>query len=42
MEAQVAQVPRGSGLRFAIHAFNNEVDLDRAVQGLIELRAQLD
>ena len=31
---RIAQTPRGVGVRFAVHAFNNEDDLDRAVAGL--------
>jgi kynureninase len=40
-EAHIQQVPRGGGIRFAFHAFNNEADIDRTLRGLIELREQL-
>jgi cysteine desulfurase/selenocysteine lyase len=40
-DARISQVARGTGIRFALHAFNNEADLDRALKGLLELRAQL-
>jgi selenocysteine lyase/cysteine desulfurase len=38
MRQRIAQAPRGSGIRLAVHAFNNEEDLDRAVEALREQR----
>jgi selenocysteine lyase/cysteine desulfurase len=40
-DAHVAQTARGAGIRFAVHAFNDEADLDRAVRGMVELREKL-
>jgi selenocysteine lyase/cysteine desulfurase len=40
LEAErVSTTPRGAGVRFAVHAFNDERDLDRAVEALARVTA---